>query len=61
MIIIIILKIYYSQNPLPMMFYLTPLKKDKFKIPGLGRQLGDVLEFKNDEVYYSGYVFKRKK
>ncbi len=57
----LILKIFYPNNPMPMMFYVIPFGKDKLKIPGLGRQLGDVLVFKNDEVYYSGFVFKKTK
>jgi len=57
----LILKIFYPNNPMPMMFYVIPFGKDKLKIPGLGRQLGDVLVFKNDEVYYSGFVFKKSK
>ena len=57
----LILKIFYPNNPMPLIFYVIPYGKDKLKIPGLGRQLGDVLVFKNDEVYYSGFVFKKSK
>ncbi|GIX40497.1 MAG: hypothetical protein KatS3mg129_0230 [Leptospiraceae bacterium] len=54
-----LIQIYYNQSSYPIIYYAIPYKKDILKIPGYGRQLGDIIKFYKDTIYYSGFYLKK--
>lgn len=54
-----VVKIYYNQNPYPLIYFAVPIEKDLIQIYGYGRNLGDILIFKENQVYYSGFTLEK--